>query len=241
MPAPLIGVTTYHVVEQPGKAGTVSVGEAYIKAVVHAGGIPLILSSGIRSKDMQNLLSHLDGILFTGGGDVDPERFSGEKHHRVYGIDPRRDEFEIDLVQMAIEARIPFLGICRGIQVINVALGGSLFTHISDQLSGAHRHDCYPDFPRDHLAHSVTVDPESQLAQILGGTSFEVNSLHHQGIHQLASPLKAVAFSTDTLVEAVELNHYPFGLGVQWHPECLQAYTPQQRLFETFVHAAAVE
>lgn len=239
MAAPLIGVTSNPLPSKDGNMGTICVGESYIQAVLHAGGIPVILPVGLSQQDLAELFSHLKGILFTGGGDIDPLRFHGVDHPRVYGIDARRDDQEIRLVRMAVEARRPFLGICRGIQVINVALGGSLFTDITDQLPAALKHDQYPDIPRDFLAHPVRVARKSRLAQILGGEVTEVNSLHHQGIQDVAPGLIPVAFSTDSLVEAVELPDHPFALGVQWHPECLQEHLPQRKLFQSLVQSAA--
>lgn len=240
MAAPLIGVTSnFSPPKGGGPFGTISIGESYIQAVIQAGGLPVILPVGLSQAGMADLLARLDGVLITGGSDLDPARFEGVPHPRVYGIDPLRDELEIQLIRMAARDGKPFLGICRGIQAVNVALGGSLYTDLADQLSGALRHDWYPDIPRNYLAHPVSLQPGSRLAQILGGETVEVNSLHHQGVARLASSLTAVAYSPDRLVEAVELPGHPFGLAVQWHPEWLQEYAPQRQLFQAFVRAAA--
>ncbi|MBE0699622.1 MAG: gamma-glutamyl-gamma-aminobutyrate hydrolase family protein, partial [Anaerolineaceae bacterium] len=199
---------------------------------------PVIIPVAITSQDLQELFKRLNGLLLTGGGDINPDRFNGAPHPRVYDIDERRDEQEIDLVRLAAENGKPFLGICRGIQVINVAFGGTLFTDILDQMPGGFKHDYYPDSPRDYLAHPVSVTPGSMLAKILDGETFDVNSLHHQGTDRVAPQLSPVASSSDNLVEAVELQGHPFGLGVQWHPEWLQAYEPQRQLFRAFINAA---
>jgi putative glutamine amidotransferase len=185
------------------------------------------------------LLPRLDGLLITGGGDIDPARFGGPQHPRVYDIDTRRDDFEISLVQMAVKKGIPFLGICRGTQVINVALGGTLYTDLADQYPGALKHDNYPDIPRGYLAHHVSICTESRLALILGGDNFQVNSLHHQGLNYLAPDLSAAAFAPDRLIEAVELVGHPFGIGVQWHPEWMQEHEPQRQLFQALVQVAS--
>src|SRR6266545_3343595 len=145
MVAPLIGITSYYDPPKEGPFGTISVGESYVQAVLNAGGAPIVIPIGLSPEGLQGLFARLDGVLLTGGGDIDPQRFGGLPHPRVYGIDERRDGLEIGLVQMAAETGKPFLGICRGIQVINVALGGSLFTDISDQLTNALRHDWYPN------------------------------------------------------------------------------------------------
>lgn len=238
MDAPLIGVTANTMPAKDGRPGTNCVGEAYINAVLNAGGIPVIIPTAITPQKLPQLFQRLDGLLLTGGGDIDPARFNGKPHPRVYDIDDRRDDQETSLVRMAAETGKPFLGICRGIQVINVALGGSLYTDIWDQMPGAVKHDHFPDIPRDHLAHQVTIAPGSRLAQILGGESFSVNSLHHQGLERVAPGLAPVALAVDHLVEAVELEGHPFGLGVQWHPEWLQAYPPQRQLFQALIQAA---
>jgi putative glutamine amidotransferase len=241
MVSPIIGVTSNYASPKEGKFGTVSVGESYLQAVLRAGGLPVIVPAGLSHEDLQALLARLDGLLLTGGGDIAPQRFNGRPHPRVYEIDQRRDDLEILLVQMAAESGMPFLGICRGIQVINVALGGSLFTDISDQLTDSLRHDWYPDIPRDYLAHAISVAPGSRLAGILGGDAFEVNSLHHQGVERLAPGLQAVAYAPDHLIEGVELPGHPFGLGVQWHPEWLQEHAPQRQLFQALVEASSQE
>jgi putative glutamine amidotransferase len=236
--APVIGITSNYTPPKEGKFGTIAIGEAYVQAVLSAGGLPVILPVGLSGEDLQTLFARLDGLLLTGGGDIDPVRFAGLPHPRVYDIDERRDALEIRLVQMAAETGKPFLGICRGIQVINVALGGTLFTDISDQLTNSLRHDWYPNIPRDYLSHPVSVAKGSLLAQVLGGEAFEVNSLHHQGLERLAPALRVAAYAPDHLIEGVELPGHPFGLGVQWHPEWLQEHAPQRQLFHALVRAA---
>lgn len=218
--------------------GAATVSEAYVEAVRAAGGLPVIVPQQVSEDHLADLFPRLDGVVFIGGGDIDPRRFQGQPHPRVYGIEPARDALEIRLVQMAAEQGKPFLGICRGLQVINVALGGTLFTDIADQLPGAQRHDWFPDIPRDYLAHSVQVAPGSRLQQILGGAEQPVNSLHHQGIQDPAPALTVSAYAPDGLAEAVELSGHPFGIGVQWHPEWLQAHEPQRRLFQALIEAA---
>jgi putative glutamine amidotransferase len=238
MSSPIIGITSSYFPPKDGKFGTVSAGESYLQAVLGAGGIPVIVPVGLSPEDLRTLFNRLDGVLLTGGGDIDPHRFDGQPHPRVYDIDERRDDLEIGLTQMSVDSGKPFLGICRGIQVINVALGGSLFTDISDQLTGSLRHDWYPDIPRTHLAHPISVTPGSRLAEVLGGEAFEVNSLHHQGLERLATGLRAVAYAPDHLIEGVEVPGHPFGLGVQWHPEWLQEHAPQRKLLQAFIEAS---
>ncbi len=236
MSSPLIGITT----QRTATSGAPVVGapETYIKAVQNAGGLPVLIPLDLNASELDELFSHLDGVLFHGGGDIDPALFQGPAHVEVYGIDPDRDRVELQLVHRAADSGKPFLGICRGIQVINVALGGTLYTHIQDQHPNALRHDCHPEHPRDYLAHPVRVQENSSLAKILGKSTVETNSLHHQGIDKPAPRLTPVAWAPDGIVEAVELTDHPFGLGVQWHPENLQAYPEMRALFRSLVTAA---
>lgn len=238
MAAPLIGITANYQAEENSKFGTITLGESYVQAVIQAGGIPVLIPVGLSEAQTAALFDRLDGLLLTGGADVDPQRFGGVPHPRIYGINQQRDTLEIQLVQMAAEREKPFLGICRGLQVINVALGGTLYTDIGDQHPEALRHDWYPDIPRNHLAHAVQVSPLSRLAAILDADEVPVNSLHHQAILHLAPGLRPSAYSPDRLVEGVEIADHPFGLGVQWHPEWIQEHAPQRQLFRALVEAA---
>jgi putative glutamine amidotransferase len=236
--APLIGVTSYRSVRND-SATTYQVSQPYIDAILRAGGIPLVIPTSMPVDRLDELFFHLSGVMLTGGADINPDLFGGKPHSAVYDIDEIRDTLEIHLVKKASEAGLPFLGICRGIQVINVALDGTLYTDIRDQVPGALKHDHYPNIPRDYLAHSITIEPNCSLAEILGATEVEVNSLHHQAIEKLAPSLRPLAYSPDQLVEAVELPGHPFGFGVQWHPESLPALPAQQRIFKSFIRAAA--
>ena len=237
IPSPLVGVTTYRSRTQSGLPA-LSVVDAYLQALIQAGAAPLLIPLGAPDNVLRAMIDRLDGVLFTGGGDITPELFDGQPHPRVYDVDGDRDRIEIYLVKRAVEQKRPFLGICRGIQVINVALGGTLYTDIADQHTGALRHDYYPNIPRDYPAHTVQVNAASRLAGILGCTHVEVNSLHHQAVQRVAPGLTPTAYAPDGILEAVELPEHPFGLGVQWHPEWLQAHAPMQALFRAFVQAA---
>ena len=157
----------------------------------------------------------------------------------VKGIDQTRDDLDVRMARYAIEHEIPFLGICRGFQVVNITLGGTLYTHISDQLPGALAHRLYPGYPEDLLSHSVRIEKDSLLAEIFDSQEVEVNSLHHQGIRELSRQLKATAWAPDGLVEAYEKPGHPFGLCVQWHPEILVKIPHFLDLFKAFVKAAS--
>lgn len=238
---PVIGITTYNATNTNGNP-IVAVQTAYVRAILQAGGLPALIPNQLREADWKSLYPRLDGILLTGGGDINIELFCGADHPEVDGVDEERDSLELPLLRAAVDDGKPFLGICRGCQVVNVALGGTLYTHIPDQHENPLKHDWFTtDQPRDYLAHPVQVNPSSRLAAIFGETHLQVNSLHHQGIKDLAAPLQAVAHAPDGLAEAVELPSHPFGFAVQWHPEWLTDQPATQRLFRAFVAAAGKE
>ncbi|MCL4559752.1 MAG: gamma-glutamyl-gamma-aminobutyrate hydrolase family protein [Chloroflexi bacterium] len=237
MAAPIIGITTSRTPNPAGNS-TISTMEAYVTAVLRAGGTPVLLPVGLSEGHLAGILPHLDAVLFTGGGDIDPALFQGEPHPRVGETDHDRDRLEVELAHRVFDSGLPFLGICRGIQMVNVALGGSLYTDLADQHPAHRKHDFYPNIPRDYLAHEVDVVEGSRLAQIVGAKSLQVNSLHHQGIKRLAGGLVVDATSTDGVIEAVELPGHPFGLAVQWHPEWLPELDKMQALFRALVEAA---
>jgi putative glutamine amidotransferase len=237
----LIGITTYRGTNAYGNP-ILALPEHYVQAISQAGGNPILIPLGLPETQINSLVERLDGILFSGGGDIDPAVFGMETRTEVKGVDPDRDRVEIEMVTSAVSDGLPFFGICRGIQVINVALGGTLYTHVADEHPGAIKHQYYPDWPRDHLPHTVNIEPNSRLATILGTTAPAVNSLHHQGIREMASDLQAVGWAPDNLIEAIDLPGHPFGLAVQWHPEWLTNHAttkePMQALFRAFVEAA---
>jgi len=237
MQAPLIGITTFRRIKD-GQITQHAISEMYVKTIVRAGGVPVLIPADLKQADAEVLIARLDGLLFSGGGDILPERYGGEPHPKVGSTDGERDELEINLVKLAVEKGLPFLGICRGIQVINVALGGTLYEDIATQCKRPIRHAYYPDWPRDLRAHGVKVAPDSQLVEIVGKSEFEVNSLHHQGLLDIGDDLRAVAWAPDCLVEAIELPGHPFGIGVQWHPECIPDAPESVALFAGFLKAA---
>jgi len=211
--------------------------DKYYQAIIASGGVPVIFPSEIPLEVIPELFPNVNGILITGGGDIEPKIFNGEDHPRVYGVDTIRDGFETELVRLAEKNQIPLLGICRGHQIINVALGGNLYTDIHDQVPDSNKHDWFPGYPRDQLSHTINIIPGTLLHQIIGHSSIQVNSLHHQAIKTIASNLKPSAFSSDGIIEAIELDHHPFFLGVQWHPEWLFSYQTTQNIFNSFINA----
>jgi putative glutamine amidotransferase len=237
MTDPLIGVTTYQVANAQGHIISALL-RAYTDAVLLAGGIPLLIPSSFPEEHAQALVKRLDGILFTGGGDISLERFNGEPHPSIDGVDPERDSIELALLKIVIEEEKPFLGICRGFQLINIGLGGTLYTHISDQKPGALKHDYYPNYLRNYPAHEVELVSGTQLRTIFDTKNILVNSLHHQGAKDIPGGLVRAGVAPDGLVEAIELANHPYGLAVQWHPEWLTDQPTNAKLFKSFVEAA---
>ena len=242
---PIIGCTVYRFQSPAGSLlaekslPLMALTEAYLTAVLQAGGIPLMIPLGLDETDLQRLLANVDGVLLPGGGDVDPAFYQQPMSEQILRADPDRDRVEILAAQTAVSQQKPLLAICRGHQVLNVALGGSLWTDISSQLPGAANHDYDGSHPRNYLAHHVTIQPDSRLARYIGAGETAVNSLHHQAIRDLAPSLKVTATAPDGVIEAVELPNHPFAIGVQWHPEWLVADdAAMRRLFAGFVAAA---
>lgn len=236
-PAVLIGVTTSQEHNPQGHPYNYLL-KAYSQALVQAGACPVLIPCDLSGDLLEPLLFRLDGILFSGGGDIQPDRYRSQAHPLVAGIDEQRDQVELILLEAALQQELPFLGICRGLQLINVGLGGSLYEDVLDQKPLALRHDQAVDHPRSYLAHTVSLSAGTRLEKILGLKTARVNSLHHQGVRELAPGLQASAFSPDGLVEGVELPGYRFGVGVQWHPEWLMDQRETRSLFRAFVEAA---
>ena len=236
---PIIGLLTYQKEAAERARHVVGIMPSYIEAVRLAGGIPILLPLLLDELEMQATLQRVDGILLPGGGDVEPHRYNGTFHPTMYSLDPVRDEFEIKTVRYAIKQEIPIFAICRGIQVFNVALGGTLWEDVHSMLPNAIKHDYYKNHSRNHLAHTVDVEPDSCLAYYLQSTQVQVNSLHHQGVKELASEARITAVAPDGLIEAIEIPGHPFALGVQWHPENLVQDDPAMlRLFKGLVTTA---
>jgi len=233
---PIIGISTNQSKNVHGHP-TVALMQSYVNAVIQAGGVPVLIPSMIHDDGWDALYARLDGILLSGGGDMAVERFSGEPHPRVDEVDPQRDSVELKMVKAAVEDGKPFLGICRGAQVINVGLGGTLYTHLQDQFPNSLDH-AYPGNRRTVLVHEVKLEEGTRIAEVMGEPILKVNSLHHQGLKDIAPSLRVTGYAPDGLVEAVELPDHAFGIAVQWHPEWLTDQGPTRNLFRKFVEAA---
>jgi putative glutamine amidotransferase len=233
---PIIGITTNQSTNASGQP-TILLMQSYVNAVMQAGGMPVLIPSMIPDEGWTAVYSRLDGILFSGGGDIGLEHSPGEPHPRIDGVDTARDAIELKMVRAAASDGKPFLGICRGCQVMNVALGGTLYTHIPDQLPNALDHS-YPGNMRTVLVHEVKIEEGTRVAEIYGEPIIKVNSLHHQGLRDIPASVRIAGHAPDGLVEAIELPDHPFGLAVQWHPEWLTDQRPTRSLFKRFVQAA---
>lgn len=241
MAKPLIGITTQRWSSSTSQPNQRVQGElhTYLDAVLGAGGLPVLIPLAVKGDDLRELYGHLDGLILPGGGDVEPSRFEAAPHPTTSGIDPDRDEAEIWLARQALSDAKPLLGICRGLQLLNVAAGGSLLQDLPTERPAAIPHYFrYPQFPLDYPAHSVQVEEDSLLARVVGTPIVEVNSRHHQAVERLAPDLEVVGRAPDGVIEAVEAPRHPFALAVQWHPENLQAQPAMRALFASFVAEA---
>lgn len=236
MAAPLIGITL-HAPADPDRATLDTLINLIAQGVDRAGGLPVFIPLGLTTDTLHALYARLDGVLFSGGGDIGPVWYGLEPHPTMSSVDPERDRTEMLLARWAANEPKPFFGICRGTQVINVALGGTLFRDVGEH-PGAHKHSYDASLESTLRAHDIQVQEDTRLAEILGQPVLRVNSLHHQAVRQAAPGLSITARSSDGIVEAVEMPEHPFGLAVQWHPECLPDAPEQRRLFEAFVRAA---
>lgn len=236
---PLVGMTCSTLRSEPaGGPLRFCQNQTYVQAVARAGGAPLLIPDITDQVLLRSLYDACQGLLLPGGGDIDPARFGEQLHPKCGQISPDRDEVEVTLTRWAIRDGKPLLGICRGIQVLNVALDGSLHQDIADQVPGAGRHDWFPGHPRDRLSHVAQITPGTRLAKLLGEVSLEVNSLHHQAVKKVAPQLTVAGRASDGVIEALEMADHPFAFAVQWHPEELALHDHRaQRLFDALVEA----
>lgn len=214
----------------------------YFIALTSVGAVPVMIPLLADDEALRATYERLDGVFLAGGVDVDPASYKEDKLDVCGRTDPDRDRVELLLTRWALEDGKPVLGVCRGLQVINVACGGALLQDIPATTDRFIKHDYFPmqGFERDYLSHDATVAPDSRFARIYGSSSILVNSMHHQGISRLGDGLEATIHAPDGLIEGVEGTGNGFMMGVQWHPEMLIDGDPgTRRLFEEFVEAAA--
>ena len=242
-PPPLVGVSTsevrsagdHQLVSQGEPPRTeLALGERYLEAVRSGGGMPVILAP-VASESIETLVARLDAVVLSGGPDLHPSAYGVLPHPELGPTEPELDSFELELARTAVARGLPVLGICRGMQVLNVALGGSLHQHLPD-LEGQvnHRQDRTSGDP----SHRVTLARDSRLTKVIGRRYVEVNSFHHQALHALGRGLSVAGRAPDGVVEAVEVPGRRFTFGVQWHAECLVDRPEHLALFRGLVRAA---
>ena len=228
MSQPMIGLSTYGVAHSEG----FNIPAEYVQSILRAGGMPLLLPTAAVDP-VDGWLEKLQGLVLIGGGDIDPTCYGAAPHDTIYNLDSDRDACEFALARGALERRLPLLAICRGMQVINVVLGGSLHRHLPEVFGEqvAHR---LP--PRETARHPVDIKSDAHIAQAMGDTRVATVSWHHQAVDRLGAGLHPVAWAEDGVIEALEQEGNPNLLAVQWHPELSAADDPaQQGLFDRLV------
>jgi putative glutamine amidotransferase len=235
---PVIGITpSIGVFETRGDIFRMEV--SYVEAVVAAGGVPVLLPPS--AAGVEELLGVVDGIIFSGGADIRPDCYGDDYvHEKTYGISDLRDEFEFQLLDAALRADVPTLAICRGIQVLNVGMGGTLYQDVPTEYPGALKHSQPWEVGSfEHPIHDVAIERDSLIGDLLDATTVATNSAHHQSLKRVAPGLRVVGRSADGSIEAVEHPDKRFFLGVQWHPEKMfQAHTEHLRLFAGLIEEA---
>lgn len=239
MTLPIIGVTPSVGLNDLG-VRTYSIAADYTQAIQRAGGLPIVLPLHIT--DIDAVLAMVDGLVFSGGGDIEPSLFHQDKHDLTDYIDEERDSFEITLMQRAFEQDVPILAICRGIQVMNVGLGGDLIQDIPSQTTSEKEHAQRAVGAGEHdiFQTAMVDDGDNPLTRALGTGVIDINSFHHQALGTVPNVLEVVAKGDDGIIEAVYAPERSYAIGTQWHPERLaERHAEHQRLFDGLVEAAS--
>ena len=239
---PLIGVTARATASTSDSPRLIGVGEPYLKALIAAGGLPLIIPLTMDESVVRSYYDKCAGILIPGGEDVSPALYGEAPHPKLGALSPERDFVESTLVRWAYQDDLPLLGVCRGLQIINVAMGGTLYQDLDSQFNSSLDHTSSRNIAGPWApSHLATIEPQSKLAEILGCNEMEVNSKHHQAVKQLAANLKLSAASHDGICEAFEAPTKKFFMAVQCHPEALYEDDDKRwgSLFRRLVSATA--
>lgn len=240
---PLIGVTTSEMrtagqfsptPEGDPVATEMALGLSYLNAIEAAGALPVVIPP-MAIEVIDGLLERFSGVCLSGGPDLHPSGYGQTEHPQLGPTWPELDRFELALAARADARGLPVLAVCRGAQLLNVARGGTLVQHLPERTgSGRHRQTQ----PGEEVTHRVRLDPGGMLAAVVGGEALEVNSFHHQAVDRLGEGLRAIAWSEDDVVEALQADDRGFLLGVQWHVECLVEHPEHAAIFGAFVDAA---
>ena len=243
---PVVGIPTQTLQSLGGVSAEIPpswvMSQRYILTLTAAGAIPWLVPL-VDDDTLRGIYQELDAVFLPGGADIDPATYGADPHPLCDKTDRERDRVEVALATWALEDEKPVLGVCRGMQLINVAAGGSLYQDLAEELPGAIKHDYFPfrgqSFSRDFLAHEVDVADGTRLATLLGAGNVRVNSMHHQGVKALGQGLVSTAVSPDGLIEAIEGERGGYLVAVQWHPEALTDNDARTRtLFADFIEAA---
>ncbi len=233
---PIIGITCT-TMEPDGGSAVNGIGTSYINAIEHADGTPILLPLIQNDSCIADFLNVIDGLLLSGGVDADPSLYGEEPQPELGRIDVDKDRVEMSLIRRALQIDIPILGICRGIQILNVAAGGTLYQDISMSSNPVLKHR--QNAPRSHATHSIDIQEGSLLLDILGHSAIRVNSFHHQAVKKIAPGFIASAATRDGIIEGIESTQHTFVVGVQFHPENMwQNNPPVANLFVAFIRAA---
>ena len=217
----------------------VSVRANYVDAVTSAGGVPVVLPAITDPDAVAAQVSQCDGFIFTGGADIDPSRFGEKQHPTTNRLPGRREEYDFALIREVMVARKPFLAVCLGCQEVNVALGGTLIQDVHSETSTTIRHSV-KQIP--YLArHAVRLEPDSLFARLTGMETLDTNSAHHQSVREPGTGVRVTAVAADGIIEGFEVEGYPFGLAVQWHPEYLVDEAPHLAIIRGLVDAASAD
>lgn len=240
MSLPVIGITgRTDRSARPPNISLFSLSQTYVQAVELGGGAPVIIPPHLEEAELRAIFEHLDGLLLSGGGDVLPALFDEEDSGLLWSVDEWRDHAELALARWALAEELSLLAICRGVQVLNVASGGTLIQDISTLIPDALTHSTVAGRPKSSVAHMVEVAAGSYLAALVGAGQLGVNSAHHQAVKDVGAGLVVTARAPDGVIEGLELPGHPFCVGVQWHPEAMVENHPvMRRLFEGLAKAA---
>jgi putative glutamine amidotransferase len=240
MDAPIIGITGYaDRSARPPNVSVFALARTYVYAVAAAGGAPVILPPYLEPSHLRRTLNGVDGLILSGGGDIYPSFFGEKDQGLLWRVDDERDRTEIALAKWALAEGIPVLAICRGVQVLNVASGGTLIQDIPTQVENPLSHSSVAGRPVPRIAHPVEVESNTRLATLIGAGTVGVNSAHHQAAKSIGSDLVATARAPDGVIEGLEAPDHRFCIGVQWHPEAMVEETPVMlELFQGLVEAA---
>ena len=237
---PIIGIPCFSMVRPDTGRPIYASNQAYVQAVLRADGVPILIPPLADKPALEVIQNQLDGLLLPGGADLDPALYGESPLPECRSVEPERDAMELAIAHWALDRGLPVFGVCRGMQLLNVARGGTLYQHVPAECLDALDHE-QPGQARNHIAHDISVQPDSSLAGILGDLHPGVNSFHHQAVHQVGRGFRVTATAEDGIIEAMEMPAASsFVLAVQYHPEELAATDRgSHRLFLAFVQAAA--